>query len=268
MSRRLLRSAAVLGVTILFALPIAFMILGALRQPGLPPPDGFDWIPDQLRWSNFQTVFDLVSLWPYIGNSLVVALVAVPVTVLVASLAGFAVATADHRSRRWIVIVSLVALMTPTTALWIPRFVMFRWSGLIDTPFVLMVPALMATTPFFVLIFAVVYSRIPKQLFEAAALEGSSPLATWRRVALPLGRPATFAVAVLALVWHWANFIDPLLYLTREERFTLPLALRTLQTLEPTMHPLMLAAAVIATAIPLLLFFVAQRAFFVKTLDV
>jgi multiple sugar transport system permease protein len=131
-----------------------------------------------------------------------------------------------------------------------------------------MVPALMATTPFFVLIFAVVYSRIPKQLFEAAALEGSSPLATWRRVALPLGRPATFAVAVLALVWHWANFIDPLLYLTREERFTLPLALRTLQTLEPTMHPLMLAAAVIATAIPLLLFFVAQRAFFVKTLDV
>jgi multiple sugar transport system permease protein len=207
-------------------------------------------------------------MWGYIWNSVLVAAVAVPVTVVVGSLAGFAIATAGPVVRRRLVLVSLVALMIPVTALWIPRFVLFRWAGLIDTPIVLMLPALMATTPFFVLIFAVVYSRIPKQMFEAAALEGSSAIATWRRVAVPLGRPATFAVAVLALVWHWANFVDPLLYLTTEERFTVPLALRTLQTLEATNHPLMLAAAVIATVIPLALFFLAQRAFFVKTLDI
>jgi len=170
--------------------------------------------------------------------------------------------------RRRLIVVSLVALMVPVTALWIPRFVMFKWAGLIDNPIVLMLPALMATTPFFVLIFALVYSRIPKQLIEAAALEGLSVWATWWRVAVPLGRSATFAVGVLALVWHWANFVDPLLYLTSEERFTLPLALRTLQTLEATNHPLLLAAAVIATAVPLLAFFIAQRAFFERTLDV
>jgi len=268
MTRSLGRAVAVLAITVVFAAPLAFMLLGSLRTPGLPPPDGFDWLPDEARWSNFSIAFDLVPLWSYIRNSILVVVVAVPVTVVVASLAGFAIATAGERLRRWLVVVSLIALMVPVTALWIPRFVMFRWLGLIDTPIVLMLPALMGTTPFFVLIFAVVYSRIPKQLFEAAALEGSSWTATWRRVALPLGRPATFAVAVLALVWHWANFVDPLLYLTTEERFTLPLALRTLQTLEPTNHPLMLAAAVIATAIPLVLFFVVQRAFFVRTLDV
>lgn len=268
MSPRVARSLGIIAIVVLFALPLAFMVAGSLRPPGLPPPDGFEWVPEEARWSNYRTVFGLVSLWTYLGNSLVVAAVAVPVTVVVASLAGFAIVAGRPGVRRRLIIVSLVALMVPVTALWIPRFVMFRWLGLIDSPVVLMLPALMGTTPFFVLIFALVYSRLPRQLFEAAALEGSSLPATWWRVALPLGRPATLAVGVLALVWHWSNFIDPLLYLSSEERFTLPLALRTLQTLEPTNHPLLLAGAVIATIVPLVAFFVVQRAFFVRTLDV
>lgn len=265
---RVARPLAIAGGCALFLLPLLFMLSGSLRPPGLPPPDGFEWFPDVATWSNYRIVLDLVPLLDYMQNSLIVVAVAVPVTVLVASWAGFAIVTATPRTRRVLIVISLVALMVPVSALWVPRFVMFRWLGLVDTFWPLIAPALMATTPFYVLVFALAYWRIPKELYEAAALEGWSPFQVWRRVAFPLGKPAAFAIAVLAFVWHWSNFVDPLLFLSSQERFTLPLGLRALQTLEPTNHPLLLAGAVIVTVPPVLAFFAAQRAFFTRTLEV
>jgi len=144
---------------------------------------------------------------------------------------------------------------------------MFRWAGLIDTPWPLIALSLMGTSPFYVLVFAVAYGRVPRALYEAARVEGLSPLGIWRRVALPLAKAAASAVGVLAFVFHWSNFVDPLLYLSSPERYTLPLGLRSLQTLEPTNHPILLAASVIVTVPPVVAFFAAQRAFFVRTLD-
>ena len=252
----------------LFLLPLAFMVLGSLRTPGLPPPDGFEWLPSPLRYSNYQTVFLFVPLWTFLRNSLVVVAVAVPVTVAIASLAGYVMATAAPRTRKWLIGLSLVALMIPISALWIPRFVLFKWMGLVDTLVPLMMPALMATTPFYVLLFALAYSRVPQSLFEAARLEGLSPFQVWRKVAWPLGKPVAFAVAVLAFAFHWSNFIDPLLYLSSEESHTISLGLRSLAALEPTNHPLLLAASVMGAAPPVLAFLLAQRAFFRQTLEV
>ncbi len=257
-----------LGLAFLFLVPLAFMLLGSLRTPGLPPPDGFEVLPDSLRWSNYESVFVFIPLRRMLINSLVIVAIAVPVTVLVASWAGFAIATARPRVARRLIGLSVAALMVPVTALWVPRFVMFKWAGLTDSIWPLVAPALMATTPFYVLIFAFAYWRIPRSLYEAAQMEGLSPIAIWRRVAFPLAKPAAFAVAVLAFVFHWSNFIDPLLYLSTEERFTASLGLRSLQTLEPTLHPILLAGAAIVTIPPVVAFLIAQRAFFTKTLEV
>jgi multiple sugar transport system permease protein len=266
--RKAARAAAILLASALFALPLLFMVLGSLRTPGLPPPDGFEVLPNPLRWSNYSTVFDFVPLWTYMKNSLFVVAIAVPITVLVGSWAGFAIATAEARARRRLIVISLLALMVPLTALWVPRFAMFRWLDLVDTHVPLMAPALMATTPFYVLLFALAYARIPKSLYEAAQIDGLSPLGIWRKVAWPLGRPAAFAVGILAFVFHWSNFIDPLLFLSDADKYTLPLGLRSLQALEPTNHPILLAASVIATVPAVLAFFAAQRAFFRRTLGV
>lgn len=266
--KRIRRSIAAIAVAVAFLLPLAFLLLGSLRRPGLPPASGFEWIPDPLAWQNYTTIFGIVPMRSAIVNSLVVIAVAVPVTVIIASLAGFAMVRATPRVRALLIIASIIALMIPVSALWVPRFVMFRWMGLIDTPWVLMLPALMATTPFFVLIFALAYARIPRYLFEAAVVEGARPLKVWRGVALPLARPATFAVAVLAFTWHWANFVDPLLYITSEERGTVPLALHALASLEATNHPLLLAGAAVAVIPPLIAFLIAQNSLFRKTLDV
>ncbi len=266
--RRPLRTFLVAALSLLFLGPLVFMVLGSLRAPGLPPPDGFELIPRAATWSNFKTVFAFVPLGRHLVNSLIVVAVAVPVTVLIASWAGFAIATATPRARRLLIALSVVALMVPLSALWVPRFVMFRWAGLIDTLWPLMLPALMATTPFYVLLFALSYMRVPKGLFEAARLENLSPFGVWRQVAWPLAKPTAFAVAVLAFTWHWANFVDPLLYLSTGERYTVPLGLKALLTLEPTNHPILLAGAVMVSLPPVIAFLAAQRSFFVKTLKV
>lgn len=259
------RRIAILAVSALFLAPLAFMVAGSLRQPGLPPPDGFELVPDPVQPRNYRDVTLFVPMWTYVRNSAIVVAVAVPVTVLVASWAGFAIATARPRMRRFLIALSLVCLMVPVSALWVPRFVMFEWAGILDTFVPLMLPALMATSPFYVLLFALVYARIPRELFEAAALERLSPLATWRRIAWPLARPAAFAVAMLAFVFHWSNFVDPLLYLSEQSLYTVPLGLRSLHALEPTLHPILLAASVVVTLPGVVAFFLAQRTFLSKT---
>lgn len=266
--RRGWRNLAVAVLCALFLFPLVFMVLGSLRTPLQAPPDGFEFLPEPMRWANYQSVFGFLPLWSYMKNSAVVVAVAVPVTVLIASWAGFAIATGTPKVRRILIGLSVVALMVPASALWIPRFVLFKWTGINDTLLPLMSPALMATTPFYVLLFAVAYWRIPRPLYEAAALEGLSPMKTWWRVAWPLGRPAAFAVAVLAFAFHWSNFIDALLYLPDVDLYTMPLGLRALQSLEPTNHSILLAGAVMATLPAVLAFVLVQRALFARTLEV
>jgi multiple sugar transport system permease protein len=112
-----------------------------------------------------------------------------------------------------------------------------------------------------VLLFYWSFKRLPPELFEAARLEGLGPLAIWRRVAMPLVRPVTVAVAVLAFVFTWGNFLDPLIFLSDQERFTVPLGLRALSVLDPTNFPLLLAGSVAATLPVVLAFLYVQRYF-------
>ena len=266
-SRRIGRMVTVFALAALFASPLVLMFLGSLQSPGLPPADGLKIVPDVVRWANYQSVFQLVDLSDQIRNSLLVALIAVPLTVLIGSWAGFAIVTASPRTRRVLLLVTVGALMVPTGALLVPRFVLFRWVGLIDTLWSVGASALMATSPFFVLIFALVYSRIPRNLFEAARVEGLSELAIWRHVAWPLGKPAAFAVAVLAFVFHWANFLEAVLYVSSRELYTVSQGLRLLHTLEPALLSLLLAGAVVATIPPVLAFLAAQRSLFTRTVE-
>jgi len=263
-SRTRVAVAAVLGL--LFVSPLVLMVLGSFRRPGLPPPDGLELLTDEPRLRNYDDVATVIPLWRQLGNSLLVVAVAVPVTVLLASLAGFAIVTAAPRTRRFLVGVSVVAMLVPVSALWVPRTVILDQLGLTDRTLTVAAPALMATTPLYVLLFALALSRLPRSLFEAARVEGLSPWRTWLRVAVPLSWPTAFAVGVLAFVTHWSNVVEPVLWLSNERSWTAALGLRSLAALEPTFYPLLLAAAVVVTAPAILLFALAQRAFFDRTL--
>ena len=245
-----------------FVLPLVFMVTGSLRKAGLPPPRTPELVPSPLAFGNYTRAFELVDLSRYALNSLIVVAFAVPLTVLFASWAGFALSRLGPRARAALVAVSLIALMVPITALLVPRFAIFKGLGVTDTYVPLIAPALMGTSPFYVLLYYWSFRRLPSELFDAARLEGVGLFSTWRRVAMPLVRPVTVAVAVLAFVFTWSNFLDPLIYLFDEERFTLPLGLRALATLDRQNFPLLLAGAVVATAPVVLAFLYVQRFFF------
>jgi multiple sugar transport system permease protein len=151
--------------------------------------------------------------------------------------------------------------MVPLTALLVPRFAIYRTLGLTDTLVPLVAPALVATSPFYVLVFYLAFRALPRDLYDVCRLEELSPLRTWWQVGMPLVRPVTVAVAALTFVLTWSSFLEPLVYIYDRTLFTVPLALRSLSTLDPTDYPLFLAGSVLASIPALLLFGVAQRRF-------
>jgi multiple sugar transport system permease protein len=248
-------------ILLMFVLPLAWMVASSLRTPGLPPPRGIEWLPRPLAWSNYTEIFQIIPLARYLFNSLLVAGLAVALTLLFASWAGFGMAQLGRAARRRLIVLSVGLLMIPLTALWLSRFVMFTILGWIDSYLALLAPSLMGSSPFFVLLFYWAFRRISPEFFEAARLEGAGPLVIWRWVAMPLVRPTTAAVAMLTFILYWNDFINPLLYLKSPSLYTLPVGLQQLQQLDRTNWPLLLAGSVVMTLPVIVLFLLVQKQF-------
>jgi len=250
---------AVWLVTALFALPMLMLLVAPLRAPGLPPPPHLELWPAQPSLQSFRDAFSLVPLGRAVLNSTIVCLLALPVTLLTASWAGLALTLLAGRARRLLIGLLLLLAMVPVTAIWIPRFVMFNAMGMVGTYAPLLAPALMGGSPLFVLLYFVAMRRIPPELLEAARMEGSGLLAIWWRVVMPLVKPSTAAIALLSVVLFWGIFIDPLLYLRREQQLTAPPMLHALHLLGPTSWSIFLAGALVVSLPVVLAFLLAQR---------
>jgi len=243
----------------LFAVPLIFLLAGSLRPLGVPPPAGLELVPPDPTLDAYRRLPRLVPLGTYLRNSTLVVSIAVPLTVLVASLAGFGIRMLPPRGRRVVVALALIVMAVPVTAVWATRFQLFRVAGTLDTVIPLVSTATLATNPFYALIFAWSFAGLPDAQLAAARLEGASSWRIWRTVAMPQARAAILAVAVLSFTFHWGNFIDALLYLQSQQLFTLPIGLRFLQLLNPTDFPLLLAGSVVVTVPSVAVFLLAQR---------
>lgn len=261
--RRLLR-ALQNGLGWLLVLPLLYpfvwLVLGALWPDNRPLSD---WLTAEwgfrLSVGNFAAVAQTIPLGRFVLNSLRVVALALPVSLLVASWAGFASARLSAPARRWFVWISLAALLAPPTALWLARFPFYRLLGWLDTPLALIAPALLGGSPFFVLLLHSAYLRLSPELLEAAALDGASLWQSWRRVALPNVAGTTAGVAVLNFLYFWNNFTDPLLYIRSTGQMTLPVGVQLLAQMDPSRWPLLLAGSVLLALPPVLVFAGAQR---------
>lgn len=271
MSRSRLRHVPIALAAIVYAWPLWAMLVGSLRGRGVPPPRGVELVPANPGLGAYRALGEVLPLATYARNSIIVVALAVPLTVLVASLAGFGIRLLPPRRRAVAVALTIAAMLVPVTAVWATRFELFRLVGAVDTFVPLVALALIGTNPFLVLVYAWAFHALPEEQLEAAALDGAGTVRQWWHVALPQARAATLAVIVLSFTFHWSNFIDPLLYLNSQSRFTGPLGLRLLQQLNPTDWPLLLAGSVLMTLPVVLVFAIGQRSFLhdpVHTLDV
>jgi multiple sugar transport system permease protein len=258
--------ALTVGAALLFVVPLLWMLGTSLRSPTLPPPSQLEWIPPVLEFSNYGRVAtDLLPFGVYLVNSLKVVAIAVPATIITASWAGFAMAQFAPRPRTWLIVISIGALMVPVTALWITRFIIYKWIGVLDTHWALVLPAFAGTSPFYVLLFYWTFTRIERDVYDSARLDGAGALRIWWQMAMPLSKPAITAIAVLSFVFYWSNFLDPLLYINSTELNTLPVGLQALQQMSVirTNYPLLMAGAVMIT-LPVIVMFMAAQRFFLQ----
>jgi multiple sugar transport system permease protein len=260
-SWRAARHLVSLFIAALFVLPLFWVVVASLRQPGLPPPPSIEWWPPAPQWGNYAEIFQIVPFARYLQNSLFVVAFAVPITLVTASLAGFAIVQLPATLQRRLVLLSIALLIVPASSVWLFRFQLLRWTGLLDTLWALIVPAFAASNPLFVLLFYWTFRQIPLELFEAARLDGASALTVWRRVAMPLALPTSLGVVVLTFVLYWSDFVSPVLYLHHPLDYTLPVGLQILNQLDSTNWPLLMAGAVVMTAPVIVLFAVLQRFF-------
>jgi multiple sugar transport system permease protein len=255
------RHLVIVPIVTLFLLPLMWMLTTSLRPTGDPPPLKIDWIPESPVWGNYGRVAELVDFWRFAFNSFFVVLLAVPLTVLVGSWAGFALAQIPQAWRLRLTAISFIALMTPLTAVWLTRFLIYKELGLIDNRLSLVMPGLMATSPFYVLLFMWTFLRVPSEIFDAARLDGAGAFRTWAGIAMPLATPTIMAVTVLSFAYHWSAFLEPLIYIQDANKLTLQTGLRALAQLDRTNWPVLMAGAVMVTAPVVAVFLIMQKAF-------
>ena len=257
------RKLAALAIAVTLVLPLEWMVTLSVREIGRPLPRELEGIPHpaQVHWGNYGEVFELIDFARFAANSGIVVLVATPITLATASMAGFALAPVSQRWRLRLTGLSLAALMIPVTAVWLPRFLLFKDAGLIDTRLALVIPAFAGTSPAFVLLFLWAFLRVPREVYEAARLDGAGAIRVWLGMALPLARPTVVAVGVLAAVSYYSAFIEPLLYNNSTDKMTLPLALNSLLQLDRSNWPLLMAGTARVSVPVMVLFGLAQRVF-------
>jgi multiple sugar transport system permease protein len=247
--RAALRTAAIVSVTLVFLAPLVLVAVGSLRPEGLPPRS-FE-LPRDPTLANYGRVDDLIPLARMATNSVWVAAVAVPLSVVVASMAGFAAARLPRGSGAAIVVIAIVAFSMPAPALAVGRALVYRSLGVSDGPWPLLFPSLLGSTPIAVLIFAWRYRTLPSDVWDLAREAGLPPLSTWLKVAVPMTWHVTGAVAALVFVVTWGNVLDPLFFIADPRWATLPMGIRSLAALPSPSQPVMLAGAVLA-ALPAL----------------
>ncbi len=245
----------------LFVLPLYWAVVASLRQAGLPPSAALEWWPTDAQWSNYAAIFRTVPMARYTLNSLLVVGAAVPLTLLTASQAGFALAQFPRRARRGLILLSIVLLMVPAWAVWLFRYQVLNALGLLDSLWALIAPAFAASSPLFVLLYYWAFRSAPEEVFEAARLEGASAWTCWRQVALPLAHPTSAAVTILTFLLYWSDFTSPVMYIFNPKYYTLAVGLQILKQYDVTNTPLLMAAAVFMTAPVLILFVLLQRIF-------
>lgn len=260
-----LRYGLLILISIIAFLPFVLSFLGTFKTNAelttFPPTI----LPQQWSWENWVRVwnFSLPTLQNavprWIWNSTWLALVNVATQLFFCSLAGYAFARMRFPGRDLIYSFIIATMAIPAVITMIPGFVFFARLGWINTFWPLIVPTLV--TPFGILLLTQFFKSIPKELEEAAQIDGLSRFGTYSRVALPLSRPAMITLAILAFQASWNNFTGPLLFLQRPEMMTLTVGMNFFRTQFSADLSAILVGAMFNAIPVLLLFFFLNRYF-------
>lgn len=259
------RAVTAVLVGLVFAVPLLFMLEVSLHGEGRGLVESPAALLDQAHFVNYAEALRAMSAGGsfarLFGNTALVTVLCILGQLFCCSLAGYAFARVEFRGRDELFLLVLATMLLPEQVSAIPRFLLFRWMGAVDTYYPLVLPTVLGGAPFFIFLFRQYFLSLPAELGEAARMDGCTPLTAYVRVFLPLARPMLLTVGLLTFLATWNDFWAPLIYLMSPEKRTLTLALAGFNQTYNTSVELLMAAASVVVAPCLLVYFLAQRVF-------
>lgn len=224
----LTRHGLLVAASFLMLYPLLWMLASSFKPEAIIFTD-LSLIPPSFNFANYTEGWVALqqSFAVFFKNSIIVAVLVVIGNVLSCSITAYAFARLEFRGRRIWFVVMLGTLMLPYHVTLIPQYVLFLKLGWIDTFLPLIVPKFLAADAFFIFLMVQFFRGIPRELDEAAVLDGCSPWRIYWKIMMPLSTPVLTTTAIFSFIWTWNDFLGPLVYLNDASNYTVPLALRS-----------------------------------------
>jgi multiple sugar transport system permease protein len=269
--RRIIIYALLLMGAALVLIPFFWMISTSLKTQDQLFVRGINFIPNPAVpqnyievWSRLSSINPNMTFWRILGNTLFITVLAMVGEIFSASLVAYGFSRFRWRGRDALFALMLATVMIPGIVTRVPGFLIWRQLGLLDTYDPLTWPSLFAWGPLYVFLMRQFFMTIPREVEEAAIMDGANIIQIYRYIMLPLIKPILLAIAVLSFQANWNNFQGPLLYLSTPDKFPLALAMRFFdQSLsrEAPQWQYMMAMATMMAAPVLIIYFLAQKQF-------
>jgi multiple sugar transport system permease protein len=265
---RVLRVLVLVGVVAVVLYPLMWMVGSSLKSPA-EIANNLSVLPREVTWNNYAQGWSSldVSFGRFFLNSTLIAGATVIANCVSCLLAAYAFARLRFRGRALFFAVMIGTLLLPHHVLIIPQYLLFNAFGWINTPLPLVVPKLLATEAFFVFLMVQFMRGIPRDLDEAAKIDGASPYKIFRYVMLPLARPALVTTAIFSFIWTWNDFFSQLIYLNDLSHYTVPVALRLFVDSEGQSSIGPMFAMSVLSLLPVFLFFLAFQRMLVEGIN-
>jgi raffinose/stachyose/melibiose transport system permease protein len=248
------RMAILLVVAAVIVVPVGYAVLGGFKDPAQLAADPVG-LPNPWVLSNYTDTLTSESFWRQLVNSLLIAAISTALVVVFAALAAFMFARRAFPGREVLFTLFTLGLLFPAAVAILPLFILVRQLGLLDNPLGIALPEAAFGLPLTILILRPFFRSIPMDLEDAASIDGCSSFDFFWRILLPLSRPVLATVAVLAIVASWNQFLLPLVMLSSESNWTLPLGVTNFSTQYTTDTARILAYTTLAL-VPALVFYV------------
>jgi len=251
---------ALIPAAFVFLLPFLWMLSTSLKpdsQLYAYPPI---WIPNPLEWANYPKTVTYVPFFLYLRNTLIISLSSMVGVVFSSALAAYSLARIRWPGRQILFLLTIATLMLPYQVTLIPVFLVFKNLGWVGDFRPLILPQFFGFA-YYIFLMRQFFMSIPQELSEAAYIDGANEFRIFWSVILPLAKPALATVAVFQFIRSWTDYLNPLIYLNDQNLYTLQLGLQQYSSQYGREWGLLMAAAVLITLPPIIIFFLTQRTF-------
>ena len=258
---RVLLYIVLILIAVIMVVPFLWMLSTSLKTQydavKIPPV----WIPDPPQWENYVKLFTEQPMFQFMLNTIKIVFFVVLGQLFFSSLAAYSFARISFKGRNVVFFFYIATLMVPGQVTMIPTYLMFAKAGLTDNHLALILPAFFSA--FGVFLLRQFFMSLPRELEEAAEIDGCNPFMTYWRIMLPLVVPAMLTLGVFTLMNTWNDYMGPLIYLSSPEKYTMTLGIAYFKGVYTTQWNLVMAGSIVSV-VPILIAYLCAQKYFIE----